>query len=121
MAARSGSAYAPSPGDRLSTLTHLEDLGQIVAAAAEGPKRLFSLTEVGGAHLAENRAAAEAPLARPDSLRTTIGAIEVGPVWRAMQKLRVVLEARMIALRDKELQFTIVDLLDEIARKVERL
>src|SRR4029079_10849342 len=49
-----GSEYAPSPGVVYPTLTLLQDMGLIEEAAApEGPRKLFQITEEGGAHLEE--------------------------------------------------------------------
>src|SRR5712664_4220547 len=41
METRTGGVYAPSPGIIYPTLTMLEELGQIQAAASDSPKRLF--------------------------------------------------------------------------------
>ena len=55
--------YAPSPGMVYPTLTYLEEAGH-VTAQAEGAKKLYTITEEGRAHLAENRAFVDAVLAR---------------------------------------------------------
>src|SRR3954454_7378074 len=46
--------YSPSPGMVYPTLTYLEEVGYLTAKA-EGAKKLYSITEEGRAHLAENR------------------------------------------------------------------
>ena len=46
--------YSPSPGIVYPTLTYLEEAGY-VTAQAEGAKKLYTITEEGRAHLAENR------------------------------------------------------------------
>jgi len=51
---RSSGFYAPSPGVIYPTLTFLEEAGYAVSAP-EGAKKVFSITEAGSAHLAENR------------------------------------------------------------------
>ncbi|MHB8284929.1 MAG: PadR family transcriptional regulator [Caulobacteraceae bacterium] len=118
---RTGAAYAPSPGIVYPTLTLLEELGQIEAAASDGAKRLFTLTATGQAHLDENRAQAEAALARLDLLGQDLSQRETGPVWRAMQNLKTVLEQRLTAAAEKQILFDAADLIDEAARKIERL
>jgi len=52
---RSSGIYSPSPGVVYPTLTFLEEAGY-ATSAPEGNKKVFSITEEGRAHLAENRA-----------------------------------------------------------------
>lgn len=54
---QSSGVYMPSPGMVYPALTYLEEMGYAVAAA-EGSKRLFSITAAGTKHLDENRSAA---------------------------------------------------------------
>ncbi|MDR7034903.1 PadR family transcriptional regulator [Mesorhizobium sp. BE184] len=51
---RTSGIYTPSPGVVYPTLTFLEEAGYAVSAT-EGAKKVFSITEDGEAHLAENR------------------------------------------------------------------
>lgn len=51
---RTSGIYTPSPGVVYPTLTFLEEAGYAVSAT-EGTKKVFSITEAGEAHLAENR------------------------------------------------------------------
>jgi DNA-binding PadR family transcriptional regulator len=51
---RSSGFYSPSPGVVYPTLTFLEEAGYAVSAA-EGNKKVFSITEAGRTHLAGNR------------------------------------------------------------------
>ncbi|WP_409765066.1 PadR family transcriptional regulator [Ferrovibrio sp.] len=53
--------YAPSPGVIYPALTYLEEIGH-ASVAAEGTKKLYSLTETGAAYLADHRAQADAML-----------------------------------------------------------
>jgi DNA-binding PadR family transcriptional regulator len=53
----SSGVYTPSPGMVYPALTYLEEMGY-ATASAEGTKKLFSITEEGIAHLAQNRATA---------------------------------------------------------------
>ena len=116
-----GGAYAPSPGIVYPTLTMLEELGQIEAVTSEGAKRAFTLTADGRAHLAEHRAAADSAVKRLEALRPEIGRSEATPVLRAMANLRTVIEQRLSGGPEKETLFAVADLLDEAARKIERL
>jgi DNA-binding PadR family transcriptional regulator len=54
---QSSGVYTPSPGMVYPALTYLEEMGYAVAAA-EGTKKLFSITADGGAHLSKHQAAA---------------------------------------------------------------
>jgi len=118
---RTGGAYAPSPGVVYPTLTLLEELGHVEVRAAEGAKKLYAVTEAGSAHLAENRKDAEAALARLEELRQKSEVVDAGPVFRAMSNLKAVLHQRLSAQPDKQLLFAVADLIDEAARKIERL
>jgi DNA-binding PadR family transcriptional regulator len=118
---RTGGAYAPSPGIVYPTLTLLEELGQVEARATEGAKKLYAITATGAAHLAENRKDAEASLARLEELRQKSEVVDAGPVFRAMNNLKAVLHQRLSAKPEKELLFSVADLIDEAARKIERL
>jgi DNA-binding PadR family transcriptional regulator len=55
---RTSGIYSPSPGVVYPTLTFLEEAGYAVSAS-EGNKKVFSITEEGRAHLAENRRIAD--------------------------------------------------------------
>ena len=56
---RSKGFYAPSPGMVYPALTYLEELGH-AEVAAEGAKKLYTITEEGRAHLTANQAEASA-------------------------------------------------------------
>ncbi len=64
--------YSPSPGTVYPTLTYLEEAGY-VTVAAEGSKRLYTITDEGRAYLAANRSIADIVLARLSAVgeRTT--------------------------------------------------
>lgn len=53
--------YSPSPGIVYPALTFLEEAGY-VTSAAEGNKKLYTITDEGRAHLADNREAIESTL-----------------------------------------------------------
>ena len=54
----SSGVYTPSPGMVYPALTYLEEMGYAVAAA-EGTKKLYSITGEGSAHLGEHRTGAD--------------------------------------------------------------
>ena len=58
---RTNGYYAPSPGVIYPALTYLEEIG-FTQVEAEGNKKLYRITETGGAFLKENQANAEAML-----------------------------------------------------------
>jgi DNA-binding PadR family transcriptional regulator len=60
---KTSGAYSPSPGMVYPTLTFLEE-AEYVTAQAEGAKKLYTITELGAAHLATNRDYVDALLAR---------------------------------------------------------
>jgi DNA-binding PadR family transcriptional regulator len=62
---RSKGFYVPSPGMVYPALTYLEELGH-ATVAADGARKLYSITESGKDHLAKNLAAAEALFAQFD-------------------------------------------------------
>lgn len=60
---KTGDWYSPSPGIVYPTLTYLEEAGY-VTAAAEGSKKLYTITEEGRGYLAANREVVDAVLNR---------------------------------------------------------
>jgi DNA-binding PadR family transcriptional regulator len=50
--------YSPSPGMVYPALTYLDEVG-FATASSDGSKKLYTLTEEGSAHLAENEGAAD--------------------------------------------------------------
>ena len=118
---RTGGAYAPSPGIIYPTLTLLEETGLAELRAGDGPKKLYAITEAGITHLNENRKEAEMALARLEQLRSRGEAIDQGPVFRAISNLKAVLHQRLSKEPGKDLLFSIADIIDEAARKIERL
>ncbi|MBD8066345.1 PadR family transcriptional regulator [Devosia sp. PTR5] len=58
---RSGGFYSPSPGVVYPALTFLEEAGY-VTSAAEGNRKLYTITDEGLAHLADNRDAVASTL-----------------------------------------------------------
>lgn len=119
---RTGGAYVPSPGVIYPTITMLQDMGHIDEHKAEGARKAFAISEEGRAHLAERRDEADALLARLDQLGEIARKTDGGPVRRAMQNLRVVLQARIgEAGAEGDTLHDIAGIIDEAARRIERL
>jgi DNA-binding PadR family transcriptional regulator len=118
---RTGGAYAPSPGIIYPTLTLLEEIGQVEARASEGAKKLFAITPAGVEQLNAHRTEAEAALARLDALGAKDEALDQGPVHRAISNLKVVLRQRLSGPADRAMLLAVADVIDEAARKIERL
>ena len=115
-------AYAPSPGVVYPTLTMLQDMGLIEERATEGTRKAFAVTPEGTAHLEERREEVQALIARltehGDRERRAGGA----PISRAVGNLLSALWHRVQRDGvDEETLHKVADILDEAARKVERL
>jgi DNA-binding PadR family transcriptional regulator len=118
---RSGGAYAPSPGVVYPTITMLEDMSLIAEQAAEGSKRLFAITEAGKLEIGEKAEEIEALFARLEALGQERSNSDRAPIRRAMMNLAMALRSRMSQGGSDDLAHDIAALLDETARKIERL
>lgn len=115
-----GGAYAPSPGVVYPTLTLLGEM-DLICEQADGARKRFSITAEGSAHLAEHADAVAHLFARLRALGEMRERIDAVPVRRAMQNLRSVLQHRLGEGLDRERLHAAVELIDEAARKIERL
>lgn len=117
-----GGQYAPSPGVVYPTLALLVDEGLIAEVPGEGARKAFTATEAGQAEIvlrAEEVAAIDKRLA---ALADAGNREASPPVMRAMGNLKVALRTRVAAESfDKDTAHQIADILDEAARKIERL
>ncbi|MFM2346848.1 MAG: hypothetical protein RL654_1601 [Pseudomonadota bacterium] len=91
---RVGGDYSPSPGTIYPLLTMLEDLGLAEAAATEGNRRQYALTEAGRAHLAEQGEALDRLERRLTHTREQARARRVPDIQRAMEHLKMALRLR---------------------------
>lgn len=71
---RSGGFYAPSPGMVYPALTWLEEVGY-ASVAAEGTKKLYSITDAGREYLEEHRETAEAMLGQLERIGRKMGRV----------------------------------------------
>ena len=71
---RSGGFYSPSPGMVYPALTWLEEVGY-ASVAAEGTKKLYTITDTGRTYLGENREAAETMLRQLEFIGRKMGRV----------------------------------------------
>jgi DNA-binding PadR family transcriptional regulator len=117
-----GGAYAPSPGVVYPTLTMLQDMGLIEERATEGTRKAFAVTAEGTAHLEERREEVEALIARLTEHGERERRAGGAPISRAVGNLLSALWHRVQREgMDEATLHKIADILDEAARKVERL
>lgn len=118
---RTGGAYAPSPGVIYPTLTLLDDMG-LIEGVADGTKKQFAITDAGRAELDAKSTELTSLMDRLAELGAQRAKTDTGPVSRAMGNLRAVLANRVsVDGVTSETLHDIAALLDEAARKIERL
>lgn len=118
----SGGEYAPSPGVVYPTLNLLVDEGLIAEEADESPRKAFAVTDAGRAELTGKDADLESILTRLKALGEQRDREESPPVRRAMGNLHAVLRNRAVTQGfDTETAHAIADILDDAARRIERL
>lgn len=120
-------SYAPSPGTVYPTLSLLEDEGAIrEVAGGDEPRKAFEATDKGREELEERKDEAEALIERLSDHGERHAergkAFATPEMFRALGNLAQVIKmkARTNRLSDEALA-KIVDLIDEMARKIERL
>ena len=117
-----GGDYAPSPGVVYATLALLVDEGLIVEEVDAGPRKAFAATQAGRDELAGKVGEIATIIARLKAVGDQRERSESPPVRRAMGNLHAVLRNRAMADGfDTETAHAIADILDEAARKIERL
>lgn len=118
----SGCNYAPSPGVVYPTLSLLTDEGVIEDQAGEGARKSFAATAAGRAELGQRHDEYDAIVARLKSLAEESERTSAPPLKRAMGNLFHAVKNRMAAGDfDRETVHGIAEILDEAARKIERL
>jgi DNA-binding PadR family transcriptional regulator len=117
-----GGEYAPSPGAVYPTLQMLEDEGMIAEAAAEGSKKPYEATPEGIAELDSRADEVEKLMRRLASMGERRSRVRSPDLFRAMGNLASVLKIRAKAGKlDKAAMEEIVDIIDEVAKRIERL
>jgi DNA-binding PadR family transcriptional regulator len=109
---RSKGFYVPSPGMVYPALTYLEELGH-ATVAADGARKLYSITEPGKEHLTKNLAAADALLAqfgrvgeRMDRVRRALDAQDSGEEFESDHEPR---GSRELHRARRELKLALLD------------
>jgi DNA-binding PadR family transcriptional regulator len=117
-----GGMYSPSPGIVYPNLNLLEELGYVRSeAAAEGTRKLYTITEEGTNYLAANRAAVDAILARIAEIRQAYGGGPAPEIQRAMRNLEAALRIRLgKGPLDATQLSRITEVLDRAAGEIER-
>jgi DNA-binding PadR family transcriptional regulator len=116
---RLGGDYAPSPGIVYPMLTMLEEMGY-ASVVTEGTRKLYTITPEGAKALAENKATVDALFARMDSRRAAYANQRPQQIERAVENLRMALRMRMGSLTTEQIN-AVTDIIDEAAKKIERL
>ena len=120
--ALTGGAYVPSPGIVYPTLTLLADMELIAETESAGARKLFAITAAGEAHLAERAEEVKLIIARLEGLGEMRDRSNRGPVRRAIGNLKAAMHGRLHSETvTDELPHDIAAILDEAARKIERL
>ena len=117
-----GGEYAPSPGVVYPTLTLLQDMGLIEESAAEGPRKAFSATDEGRAHLEEKAEEVADLLERLSGLAPSKAQTAGPAIGRAVKNLMTALSHRIGRDGlDEDLLHEIAAILDEAAQRIERV
>jgi DNA-binding PadR family transcriptional regulator len=117
-----GGDYAPSPGAVYPTLQLLEDEGSIEEAEAEGAKKPFAVTAQGTEELEDRKDEVKALMRRLGRHGEHTTTVRSSDMFRAMGNLATVLKNRARAGKlDERTINEIVDMIDEMAKRIERL
>jgi DNA-binding PadR family transcriptional regulator len=117
-----GGAYEPSPGVVYPNLTLLSDMGHVAEDAGGGPRKSYTATSDGAAHLAERKDEVAALFARLAAMAEMRERTDGGPVRRAMGNLRTVLIEKLSREGTKpQTLHDVAAILDETARRIEQL
>ena len=117
-----GGAYAPSPGVVYPMLSLLVDEGLIAEAPGEGARKAFAATDAGRAEAQTRAEEIGGIVDRLKALADATSREASPPVMRAMANLKLALRGRVFATGfDESVAHQIADVLDEAARRIERL
>lgn len=118
---RLGGGYSPSPGVIYPTLTLISELGYATVSETEGGRKLYTITEEGRGHLAENQAMVDAVMARMARASENAGG-RSPQIVRAIENMKTALRLRLARgpLSEEEAQ-AIAEALDAAARTIERV
>lgn len=111
-------AYSPSPGVVYPTLNWLEDEGFITIEPGEDGRKSAHITEQGTAFLAEKADDIDRLFDLMNDERASHG--DYAPLFRAMHNLKTALKMRGLRPLGKTEIEAIVDMIDDLAKKIER-
>ena len=112
--------YAPSPGVVYPTLSLLTDEGA-VTETADGTRKAYTVSEAGTAELTERAEEADGLIARLKGMSDQAEGHRAPPIGRAVGNLFNAIRHRAGEGFDKETVHQVAEILDEAARKIERL
>ncbi len=119
---RSGGRYTPSPGTVYPTLTMLEEMGFASAAVEEGGKKVYSITDAGRQHLAENKSAVDEVIDRLAQVGASIFGEQMRPAHEAMGALgRSYVHVTMHRTADPQYVARVVEILKRATADLEAL
>jgi DNA-binding PadR family transcriptional regulator len=119
---RSGGRYTPSPGTVYPTLTLLEEMGFASATVEEGGKKVYSITDAGRQHLAENKGAVDEVIDRLAQVGASIFGEQMRPAHEAMAALgRTYMHITMHRTTDPAYVTNVVEILKRAAGELEAL
>jgi DNA-binding PadR family transcriptional regulator len=117
-----GGHYAPSPGAVYPTLQMLADEGMIEEAKSKDAKKPFASTPDGIAELDERKDEVDALMERLGQYGERAEKVRSPDLFRAMGNLANVLRNRARNGKlDKSSMDEIVDIIDEVAKRIERI
>ncbi len=118
----SGGNYAPSPGVVYPTLNLLADEGAIEEAVGEGSRKAYAASEAGRKELDERAEELQTLIDRLKALAAEDEHHRAPPIRRAIGNLFAALRDRAAdGDFDRDTVHRIAEILDEAARKIERL
>jgi DNA-binding PadR family transcriptional regulator len=117
---RLGGGYSPSPGVIYPTLTLLSELGYATVSETEGGRKLYTITDLGRSHLAENQAIVDMIFARINRASASGPNARPPQLVRAIENMKTALRLRLERgpLSETEVK-TIAEALDTAARSIE--
>jgi DNA-binding PadR family transcriptional regulator len=115
---RFNGAYTPSPGVIYPTLSWLEDEGFITVTPGDDGRKQAQITEAGQAHLAEKADEVARLFDLMKQERAEHG--DYAPLFRAMHNLKAALRSRGMRPMNKGEIEAIVDMIDDLAKTIER-
>jgi DNA-binding PadR family transcriptional regulator len=116
-----GGRYAPSPGVVYPTLSLLLDEGAVEEVADDSPRKAFAATEAGRKELVDRAEEAERLIARLTRLNDAGEGHRAPPIGRAIGNLFAAMKGRAQEGFDGDTIHQVAEILDEAARKIERL